>query len=261
MATSHGPPPPPTRARPAPDFSDVEETPPPLRRAAANALAVLVDDQWLAERLSGSAPGRSLADPRRDLGHQAHDLSPVRRRHGPRGRAPRSNVSCRRVTSILDFGSEAKSTSFERFKDEVLRAIILHRGDGRELRRRESRASLRTRCSRSTTRGATSTRRTPRTSLEGSSASSAIASRARRPCCSTSTPSWFQNTIDRLADVLMERYNRGKVVVLDTFQLYRRPARVPPRERRSRPLEEYLLGHARARRLHGQGVGARHGER
>ena len=33
--------------------------------------------------------------------------------------------------------------------------------------------------------------------------------------------SWFQNTIDRLADVFMERYNRGKVVVLNTFQLYR----------------------------------------
>ena len=33
--------------------------------------------------------------------------------------------------------------------------------------------------------------------------------------------SWFQNTIDQLADEMMRRYNAERVVVLNTFQLYR----------------------------------------
>ncbi len=33
--------------------------------------------------------------------------------------------------------------------------------------------------------------------------------------------SWFQNTIDQLADEMMRRYNADRVVVLNTFQLYR----------------------------------------
>ena len=33
--------------------------------------------------------------------------------------------------------------------------------------------------------------------------------------------SWFQGTIDRIADGMMRRHNRGRVVVLNTFQLYR----------------------------------------
>ena len=33
--------------------------------------------------------------------------------------------------------------------------------------------------------------------------------------------SWFQNTVDALADEMMRRYNRERVVALNTFQLYR----------------------------------------
>lgn len=50
--------------------------------------------------------------------------------------------------------------------------------------------------------------------------------------------SWFQGTIDRLADEMMRRHNRERVVVLNTFQLYRHDR-----------LEFLRASHERAQRL------------
>lgn len=157
----------------------------------------------------------------------------------------------RGVTSILDYGSEAKSEEedFERFKDEVLAAIDF--------------------CA--TTPAANSvvvkvTGLAPNEVLEKYNtwgdfdAADAddprmehlwerldtIASRAAERGVELyvdAEETWYQNTIDRLADLLMEKHNRGRAVVLNTFQLYRHDRLEFLRESDRRAQERgYLLG-------------------
>lgn len=243
-------------ARPLPDFSNTEETFRHLSNGELRQtrwLFSLMGKQWLTNILSrlgawavrvgipGAAWGVKKTIYRQFVGGTSLEnaLGTIKKLHG------------RGVTSILDFGSEAKSSDedFERFKDEVLRAIDFCEGttaansvvvkvtglapdevlekynewgefeaeDAEDPRMEELFQRLDTIASRAADKGV--------------------------QLYVDAEESWFQNTIDRLADVLMERYNRGKVVVLNTFQLYRhdRLAFLKASDERARS-KGYLLG-------------------
>lgn len=135
----------------------------------------------------------------------------------------------RDVTSILDFGAEAKSeeADFLRFQNEVLAAIAF---SNKEPAANSVVVKV--------------TGLAPNDVLErwndrsidferlGNDGLAAVLARLDSICKAAADTervqvyidaeeSWFQETIDRLADEMMGRYNRKRVVVLNTFQLYR----------------------------------------
>lgn len=158
----------------------------------------------------------------------------------------------RGVTSILDYGIEAKSeeSDFEHFRDEVLRAIEF------------SAATPAANCVVVKITGLA-----PDRTLEAFNASDidldsledatlarvvgrldSVAQAAHDSGIRLyidAEESWFQNTIDQLADEMMRRYNRERVVVLNTYQLYRHDR-----------LEFLKTSHARARE-HGYLLGCK----
>lgn len=243
-------------ARPLPDFSNVEET---FRHLSDGELRQtrwlfsLMGSQWLTERLSGlSAWAVRWRIPGATWGVKRTIYRQFVGGTGLDDALPRIERLHRRgVTSILDFGSEAKSSEedFERFKDEVLRAIDFCAGTtaansvvvkitglapDEVLEKYNSWGEF----------DAEDAEDPRMEELHGRL--DAIASRAAEKGVQLyvdAEESWFQNTIDRLADVLMERYNRGKVVVLNTFQLYRhdRLAFLRASDERARS-KGYLLG-------------------
>ena len=120
------------------------DLPSPLRRgAAADALALLADGEPVAHRaaLRAQRMGRALADPRRDLGRQAHDLPPVRRRHGPRRRSPAHRAPPSpwgHEHPRLRVGGEVERGGLRTVQGRgPARDRLLRRHDGGELRRRQ----------------------------------------------------------------------------------------------------------------------------
>ena len=220
-------------ARPLPDFSDVEET---FRHLSDGELRQtrwlfsLMGSQWLTERLSGlSAWAVRWRSPARPGASSARSIASSSAARASRTRSRASNVS-------TTAGSRASSTSIGgEVERGGLRAVqgrgpasdrFLCRDDGRELRRREDHGPRPDEVLEKYNSGATSTRRTPRTlAWRSSSAGSTRSPRGprRRACSSTSTPRRAGSRTPSTGSptVLMERYNRGKVVVLNTFQLYR----------------------------------------
>ncbi len=224
--------PPPLR-RPLPDFQDTRKTfehqsDAELRRASL--LFALIGRPWLSNTLSRLGalavklrlPGAGYAV-RQTIFRQfvgGADLDDA---------APRiARLYTRHVASILDYGAEAKSeeADFERFSAEVRRAIEFGR----------------------THRAACAvvvkvTGIAPNEVLEAHNTKSldfngpldprleAVVRRLDQLCAAAAAAntqlyidaeeSWFQGTIDQLADEMMRRYNRERVVVLTTVQLYR----------------------------------------
>lgn len=156
----------------------------------------------------------------------------------------------RGVTSIMDYGAEAKSSEadFDRFRDEILQAASLSGST-------EAVDSVVVKV----------TGLAPNELLESFNGTAIDFSgpldaglqrtidRLDRVCEAASKngieiyidaeETWFQGTIDQLADEMMRRYNGERVVVLNTFQLYRhdRLAFLKASHERSRE-HGYLLG-------------------
>lgn len=134
----------------------------------------------------------------------------------------------RDVTSIMDYGAEAKSSEadFDRFRDEILKAARLSGST-------EAVDSVVVKV----------TGLAPNDLLEQHNETTIdfgadldptfqrVIERLDQVCQAASDSgieiyidaeeSWFQGTIDQLADEMMRRYNTERVVVLNTYQLYR----------------------------------------
>lgn len=219
--------------RPLPDFSDTRETfrhlsDGDLRRASF--LFGLMGRPWLTNLLSrlgawavrwripGAAWGVRQTIYRQFVGGTSLEnaLPKIEKLHE------------RGVTSILDFGIEAKSSEedFERFRAEIESAIEFS--------------------SRAPAAGFAVVKVTgiaPNDVLEGLNETEIdfdaiddpvfqrVVDRMERLCSLAASngvelyvdaeESWFQNTIDQIADEMMRRHNRERIVVFNTYQLYR----------------------------------------
>lgn len=134
----------------------------------------------------------------------------------------------RDVTSIMDYGAEAKSSEedFDRFRDEILKAAKLsgtteavdsvvvkitglspnehlEKFNDRTIRFDEPDDPVFTRV------------------IERLDQVCQAASESGIEIYIDAEESWFQGTIDQLADEMMRRYNKERGVVLNTYQLYR----------------------------------------
>jgi proline dehydrogenase len=134
----------------------------------------------------------------------------------------------RGVTSIMDYGAEAKSSEedFDRFRDEILKAAKLsgtteavdsvvvkitglspnehlEKFNDRTIRFDEPDDPVFTRV------------------IERLDQVCQAASESGIEIYIDAEESWFQGTIDQLADEMMRRYNKERGVVLNTYQLYR----------------------------------------
>lgn len=224
----------PREERPLPNFKDTETTfshlaDSELRRAGW--LFSLMGKSWLTKIMSSlgakavkwGIPGAAWAVRhtiyRQFVGGTSLETA------GPtiRGLHEKSNV-----TSILDYGIEAKSEEEDlvRFKAEVMRAIEF---SANELAAKSVVIKI--------------TGLAADAVLERFNDSvidfgqvrdpelEAVIERADSLCSQAeqkgirlyidAEETWFQNTIDQLADEMMLRYNRKRVVVLNTYQLYR----------------------------------------
>jgi proline dehydrogenase len=226
-------PPPAGEQRPLPDFADTEQTFRHLsdaELAEAGRLFALMGRSWLTTLLSHAGalavkariPGVALAV-RRTIYRQfvgGVDLNDA---------APRiTRLFERGVSSILDYGAEAKSdeADFDRFVAEVRRAI--HFGQHERAacavvvkvtgiapnevleEANEERLDFQKRLD-------------PRLEavVRRLETISAAAAEGGTQLYIDAEESWFQNTIDQLADEMMRRHNTRRVVVLNTFQMYR----------------------------------------
>ncbi len=242
-------------SRPLPDFGDTENTFRHLDDGElrnASWLFALMGKSWLSDvlsrlgawavrwRIPGAAWGVRHTIYRQFVGGTSLDdaLPTIERLHR------------REVTSFLDYGAEAKSEEahFQRFYDEVMRAIAF------------SQKTPAANCVVVKVTGLA-----PNELLESLNdqtidfdnvADPALAKLIDRLDKLASTAAeagvqlfvdaeetWFQNTIDQLADEMMRRYNRERVTVLNTFQLYRhdRLAFLKASDKRAQD-RGYLLG-------------------
>ncbi|QDV04680.1 bifunctional proline dehydrogenase/pyrroline-5-carboxylate dehydrogenase [Planctomycetes bacterium Poly30] len=223
----------PTPAVPLPDFGDTEKTFSHLSDGElkfAGRLFGLMGRSWLSDNLSrlGTWAVRwrlPLAEwgVRNTIyrqfvgGTSLQNALPTIERLFERG-----------VTSIMDYGAEAKSSEadFDRFRDEILKAAKLSGSTEavdsvvvkvtglapNELLER-------------------SNERTIDFTADQDPEFQRVIERLDQVCRAASDSgieiyidaeeTWFQGTIDQLADEMMRRYNRERVVVLNTFQLYR----------------------------------------
>ena len=218
-----------------PDFSDTEKTfrhlsDADLRRTAR--LFSLMGRPWLTSALASLGlpavkyhlPGakwavRNTIFPQFVGGESLHDSLPVIERLHERG-----------VTSILDFGAEAKNTDadFDRFSEEVRAAIEFGAENAAALAAVVKVTGL--------AQDDMLVRLNDKVPVMGGDLSGFPAlqkchARLDEICKLAhdrgvqiyidAEESWMQNTIDALAADMMERYNRERVVVLHTYQLYR----------------------------------------
>lgn len=216
-----------------PDFKDTEETFRHLSDAElrqASWLFRFMGKPWLTSALSGAGtlavrwrlPGAALAV-RHTIYRQfvgGTDLDDARARI--------TRLFERRVTSILDYGAEAKSTEadFDRFVAEVRRAAAFARDNPaacavvvkvtgiapNEVLEQLNRAKIDF-AAPLEPRLAEVVRRLDEVCAAAADHGTQLYIDAEE--------SWFQGTIDQLADEMMRRYNQGRIVVLNTFQLYR----------------------------------------
>lgn len=250
-----GSPPRPTETRPLPDFGDTENTFRHLTDGElrhASWLFTLMGKSWLSDllsrlgawavrwRLPGAAWGVRHTIYRQFVGGTGLEnaLPTIERLHK------------REVTSFLDYGAEAKSeeSHFQRFYDEVMRAIAFSQKTPAAncvvvkvtgLAPNELLESLNDQ----TIDFESVTDPALVRLIERLDKLASTAADAGVQLFVDAEESWFQNTIDQLADELMRRYNRGRVTVLNTFQLYRhdRLAFLKASDKRAQE-DGYLLG-------------------
>ncbi len=134
----------------------------------------------------------------------------------------------RRVTSILDYGIEAKSeeADFERFRAEVERAIEFST-------KKDALDSVVVKVTGVAPNDVLESLNDTVIDFEGELEPRfrKVVDRLDAICGKAASldiqvyidaeESWYQGTIDQIADEMMRRFNRGRVVVLNTFQLYR----------------------------------------
>ena len=158
----------------------------------------------------------------------------------------------RGVTSILDYGIEAKSeeSDFVRFQEEVLRAVDFSAATPAancvvvKVTGLAPDSTLEAYNDREIAFDAIEDAHLARAFERLDSVAKAAHDKGVRLYIDAEE-SWFQNTIDQLADEMMLRYNRDRVVVLNTYQLYRHDR-----------LEFLKTSHARARE-HGYFLGCK----
>ncbi len=218
-----------------PDFSDTERT---FRHLSDSELSFsaklfgLMGRKWLTDSLATlglpavayGLPGakwmvRQTIFPQFVGGQSLEASQPVIDRLYERG-----------VTSILDFGAEAKSTEaeFDRFCEEVKAAIrfssdnaaavagvvkITGLADDEELEWANDEVPV--------MEGDLSDFPHLQSTLERLDSICKLAAEHNVQIYIDAEESWMQNTIDAFAANMMQRYNRGKVTVLHTYQLYR----------------------------------------
>lgn len=136
----------------------------------------------------------------------------------------------RKVTSILDYGSEAKNTreAFDNLVKEVTAAIefsqandasiaavvkITGLADDKTLERHNKHVP--------SLNGDLSAHPDLQDTLDRLDKICKLAAEKEIQIYLDAEESWMQNTIDALADEMMLRYNKERVVVLNTYQLYR----------------------------------------
>ncbi|MEL6712572.1 MAG: proline dehydrogenase family protein [Planctomycetota bacterium] len=220
--------------RPAlPDFSDTEETFRHLSNSELRESAWLfrlMGLPWLTNLLStlgtwavrwripGAQWGVKRTIYRQFVGGTSLDgaLPTIQRLHG------------RGVTSILDYGAEAKSSEedFELYRGKILEAIAF----GERTPAANSIALKVTGLARNEILEALNDTRIdfsrdlePELArvVERLDAVCAAAAQANVQVNIDAEESWFQNTVDQLADEMMRRHNGAQPIVLNTFQLYR----------------------------------------
>jgi len=236
---------PPVGLRPRPDFSDTEETFRHLSDSElreASWLFAFMGRAWLSDLLSrvgawavhvglpGAAWGVKRTIYRQFVGGtDLEDATGTIQRLHERG-----------VASILDYGAEAKSTEadFDRFLGEVLRATAFAASAA------SSRATTASGAAPLTASVVVKvTGLAPNEVLEEFNERAldfdaldprihAVVERLDRIAKAAAEAgvqlyidaeeSWFQGTVDQLADEMMRRYNQGRAIVLNTYQLYRK---------------------------------------
>lgn len=231
----------PAETRPLPDFGDTENTFRHLTGGElrhASWLFTLMGNSWLSDLLSrlgawavrwripGAAWGVRHTIYRQFVGGTGLEdaLPTIERLHK------------REVTSFLDYGAEAKSeeSHFQRFYDEVMRAIAFSQKTPAAncvvvkvtgLAPNELLESLndQTIDFKNLADAALDPALIPALArlVERLDKLASTAAETGVQLFVDAEESWFQNTIDQLAGEMMQRYNRGRVTVLNTFQLYR----------------------------------------
>ncbi len=134
----------------------------------------------------------------------------------------------RGVTSIMDYGAEAKSSEadFDRFRDEILKATRLSSSN-------DAVDSVVVKVTGLAPNDLLEKYNDQEIDFEAEHEASLqrVLDRLIQVCEASAESgievyidaeeTWFQNTIDQLADEMMRRYNRGRAVVMNTYQLYR----------------------------------------
>ncbi|WP_020567307.1 proline dehydrogenase family protein [Neolewinella persica] len=134
----------------------------------------------------------------------------------------------RNVTSMLDYGAEAKSTDqdYNNFMKEVLRGIEFSAeapAANAVVVKMTALApdALLVNLNDQVTDFDTTTNADLQATLRRLDAICGLAEKRGVQVYIDGEESWMQNTIDQLANRMMSRYNRKDVIVLNTFQLYR----------------------------------------
>lgn len=132
-----------------------------------------------------------------------------------------------KVQTILDYGAEAKTTEAEynRTMNEFIRAIeFANTHDSVPVVTAKISGLARTGLLESIQKGESLTKETRkeyRSVLKRIDSICHVASEKGVGVFFDAEESWIQSTIDHLVILMMKRYNRGKVIVYNTFQMYR----------------------------------------
>jgi len=221
------------RSRPLPDFSNTEKTFAHLSDADlkhSGRMFKLMGKTWLTNIMSAvGVPAVKIGLPGAAWGVKNTVYRQFVGGTSLVGALPTINkLYEQNVTSILDYGAEAKSTDedYNNFMKETLRGIdfsaeapaanavvvkvtalapddmLIRLNDAPLDFDDETLAQLQATIKRLDAICAQAEKRNVHVYIDGEE-------------------SWMQNTIDQLADRMMERYNREKIIVHNTFQLYR----------------------------------------
>ncbi|QYO65646.1 proline dehydrogenase family protein [Leptolyngbya sp. 7M] len=153
------------------------------------------------------------------------------------------------IGTILDYSVEGKTTEaeFDSTKDEIIRTIKRARNDDRipfAVFKMSGIAPLGTLEKMSAKKALDAKGQTKCEHIHSRvEAICSFAAEIGQPIFIDAEESWIQDAIDRLATEMMERFNRGRAIVYNTIQLYRKDRLQFLRESRRRASKDgYILG-------------------
>lgn len=153
------------------------------------------------------------------------------------------------IGTILDYSVEGKTTEaeFDSTKDEIIRTIERARNDDRipfAVFKMSGIAPLGTLEKMSAKKALDAKGQTKCEHIHSRvEAICSFAAEIGQPIFIDAEESWIQDAIDRLATEMMERFNRGRAIVYNTIQLYRKDRLQFLRESRRRASKDgYILG-------------------